>query len=48
MLEYLEGLPEDGGRDWSAIRTDVRRLVNKLLQQRTGRRPMVVPVIMQI
>lgn len=48
VLKFLEDLPEEGGRDWSAIRQDVRRTVNKLLQAKTGRRPMVVPVIMQI
>jgi ribonuclease J len=48
VLRFLENLPEDGGRDWNAIRQDIRRTVNKLLQQKTGRRPMVVPVIMQI
>jgi ribonuclease J len=48
VLQFLESLPEDAGRDWAAIRQDIRRTVNKLLQQATGRRPMVVPVIMQI
>jgi len=48
VLKFLEEIPEDGGRDWPAIRQDIRRTVNKLLQQKTGRRPMVVPVIMQI
>ena len=44
----LVNLGEESGRDWGAIRQDVRRSVNKLLQQKTGRRPMVVPVIMEI
>jgi ribonuclease J len=48
VVQFLEDLPEESGRDWGAIRQDVRRTINKLLQQRTGRRPMVVPVIMQI
>lgn len=48
VLRFLEELPEEGGRDWAAIRQDIRRTVNKFLQQKTGRRPMVVPVIMQI
>ena len=34
--------------DALTVRTDLRRTLNKLLQQRTGRRPMVVPVIMEI
>lgn len=48
ILQFLESLPEESGRDWSAIRQDIRRTVNKLLKEKTGRRPMVVPVIMQI
>ncbi|MFN3648970.1 MAG: ribonuclease J [Armatimonadota bacterium] len=48
VAALLEGLDEDSGRDWSAVRQDVRRTVNKLLQRKTGRRPMVVPVIMEI
>ena len=48
VTRYLEELPEQSGRDWDAIRQDIRRTVNKLLQQKTGRRPMVVPVIMRI
>lgn len=45
--QYLNSLPTDSGRDWNEVRQDIRRMVNKLLQQKTGRRPMVVPVIMQ-
>jgi ribonuclease J len=48
VLQFIEDLPEESGRDWGAIRQDIRRTVNKLLQQKTGRRPMVVPVIMEI
>jgi ribonuclease J len=48
VVRFLDSLPESGGRDWGAIRQDIRRTVNKLLQERTGRRPMVVPVIMEI
>jgi ribonuclease J len=48
VIQFLEDLPEDSGRDWAAIRQDVRRTVNKLLQSKTGRRPMVVPVIMEV
>ncbi len=48
VTRFLEELPEDSGRDWDALRQDIRRIVNKLLQQATGRRPMVVPVVMRI
>jgi ribonuclease J len=48
VIELLEALPEDGAHDWTTVRTDVRRTLNKLLQKETGRRPMIVPVIMEI
>jgi ribonuclease J len=48
VIELLEALPEDGPHDWTTVRTDVRRTLNKLLQKETGRRPMIVPVIMEI
>jgi ribonuclease J len=48
VTEMLSELPSDGTVDWATVRTDLRRTLNKLLQQKTGRRPMVVPVIMEI
>jgi ribonuclease J len=48
VIELLETLPEDGPHDWTTVRTDVRRTLNKLIQKETGRRPMIVPVIMEI
>ena len=48
VLKFLEEIPEDGGRDWPAIRQDIRRTVNKLLQQKTNHQPKDKPVIMQI
>lgn len=48
VTELLAELPSDGTVDWSAVRTDLRRAINKLLQRQTGRRPMVVPVLMEI
>jgi ribonuclease J len=48
FIEILAELPGDGTVDWSAVRTDLRRAINKLLQQKTGRRPIVVPVLMEI
>lgn len=48
VVEQLAELPNDGTVDWATVRTDLRRSLNKLLQQKTGRRPMVVPVIMEI
>jgi ribonuclease J len=48
ITEFIEGLPKDGSVDWATVRTDLRRTLNKFLQQKTGRRPMILPVIMEV
>ncbi len=48
ITEFIEGLPKDGTVDWAAVRTDLRRTLNKFLQQKTGRRPMILPIIMEV
>jgi ribonuclease J len=48
IADFIEGLPKDGTVDWATVRTDLRRTLNKFLQQKTGRRPMILPVIMEV
>jgi ribonuclease J len=49
VVELLEALPSDAATiDLNTLRTDIRRSLNKFLQARTGRRPMVVPIVMEI
>ncbi len=48
VLEELEALPVDEMTEWSAIKSDVRSSLAKFLYDRTRRRPMIVPVIMEI
>lgn len=48
VIELISELPEEATVDWSTVRTDIRRKLNKLLQAKTGRRPMVVPILMEI
>lgn len=48
IAEFIENLPKDGTVDWATVRTDLRRTLNKFLQQKTGRRPMILPVIMEV
>ncbi|HUV03816.1 MAG TPA: ribonuclease J [Armatimonadota bacterium] len=47
-LETIEGLTMDAATEWSTVKSDVRSALGKLLYSRTRRRPMVVPVIMEI
>jgi ribonuclease J len=48
ILEVAEGLEPDAATEWATMKQDIRRAVAKLLYTRTHRRPMVVPVIMEI
>jgi ribonuclease J len=48
VLEVLSDIPRDGTLEWSAVKLDVRRALNKFVSGRTGRRPMVMPVIQEI
>jgi len=48
VIDILEARTEDTPADWATIRTDIRRSLNKVLQKETGRRPMILPIIMEI
>ena len=48
IVAYLNNLNGNGAPDWDALRVEVRQLVNRLLRKQTGRRPMVVPVIVEV
>jgi ribonuclease J len=44
----LEGLPRDEARDYEAVQVDVRQSLKKFLEKRTSRRPMILPMIMEL
>lgn len=48
VLETLQGLAVDAATEWTTVKADVRTPVAKLLYARTRRRPMVLPVIMEV
>ena len=48
IVETIEGLTVDAATEWSTAKSDVRSAVGKLLYAKTRRRPMVIPVIMEI
>jgi len=48
VLETVQGLAMEAATEWSTVKSDIRRAVGKLLYARTRRRPMVIPVIMEI
>lgn len=45
---FLDGLPQNPGRDVAVIAQEIRQTVNRVLRKKTGRRPMVVPVVSEI
>jgi ribonuclease J len=48
VRETVEGLTVEAATELSTVKADVRSAVAKLIRKRTQRRPMVIPVIMEI
>jgi ribonuclease J len=48
VLEALEKAAAEGGHDFDTIRRKVRSALGKFVQERTRRRPMIVPVVMEV
>jgi ribonuclease J len=48
IRESLASLAEDEVTDWSAVRRRVRRALGKFVWKRTGRRPIILPVVMEV
>jgi ribonuclease J len=48
VVETIYNLSDEIAGEWSTAKQDVRSAVNKLLYSKTHRRPMVIPLIMEI
>lgn len=48
IRESLATLSEDEVTDWSAITRKVRKSLGKFVWRRTGRRPIILPVVMEV
>lgn len=48
VVEELQSISEEEITEWSAVKADVRSALAKFLYERTRRRPMILPVIMEI
>jgi ribonuclease J len=48
VVDTIGSLAVDAATEWTTAQSDVRAAVAKLLHSRTHRRPMVIPVIMEI
>ena len=48
VQQALEKCEENGISEWSAIKSTVRDSLGRFLYERTRRRPMILPIIMEI
>jgi ribonuclease J len=48
ILERLENHADVADKDYSAVAHDLRTTIGKLLFKRTQRKPMILPIIMEV
>ncbi len=48
VINALDGLMRKNISDWSTIKNNVRDSMNKFLWEKTGRKPMILPIIMEV
>lgn len=48
IIESLEGMEPDEEMDWDNVRSAVRDIVTRFLKKKTGRRPVIIPVVLEI
>jgi ribonuclease J len=48
VLKTLDGLTAEQKADYGMVKEKVRTELKRLIQKTTGRRPMIMPVIMEI
>ena len=48
VLTALEGLERDGVTDWMTIKKSARSALGEFVWQETRRRPMIMPIVMEV
>ena len=48
VITVLEKCESKKITEWASIKNQVREVLGKFLQSKTGRRPMILPIIMEI
>ena len=48
ITDAIESLDKEDAAEWATVKADVRKVLAKFLYERTHRRPMIVPVIMEV
>jgi ribonuclease J len=48
VREYFSGFPAGSSREIDAVQSDLRQGLKKLFERRTGRRPLVLPMVMEL
>jgi ribonuclease J len=48
IVESLEGMEPDEEMDWDNVRSAVRDIATRFFKKKTGRRPVIIPVVLEI
>ena len=48
VRQALDRCSERNLSDWSSIKVQVKETLGKFLMEKTGRRPMILPIIMEV
>ena len=48
VMDALEALEEERVVDWAAIKKAIRRSLGEFVWENTRRRPMILPIIMEV
>jgi len=48
VLDIVEKQPRLTGRDWTNLKTLVRNQLSHYLYERTGRNPMILPLVVEV
>ena len=48
VKEVLRNCEEDGITDWSTLKSNIKDKLKNFLYEKTKRRPMILPIIMEI
>jgi len=48
VLAKIQDMDIDEASEWMTVKSDVRSVLGRFLYERTGRRPMIIPVVMEV
>ena len=48
LNEHVTGLTDRGNTDWGKIKTEIKDSLGEFVWKKTKRRPMIIPIIMEV